>query len=233
MIKSLTKPKFVVYFLLLNLVLIQHPIGRLLIYPFVILSTWFHEMGHSLCALLLGGEVIKIQIFYDGSGIAYHTDTHIFGNLGNALVALSGPLFPPFVGYFFISTSTKKNLSRLLLFLLSLIIFISVVFWVRNFFGAIFLLFISIFIVYITFTKQEDFSVIVSRIIGIQAFISVYLSIGYLFSTSGNVNQSSFASDTEIVSLNLFLPNWFWGTLIIAISLILLFLALKSVLKKN
>ncbi len=231
--KFATKPKFIIFLLLLNLLLIQHTIGRLIIYPFVILSTWFHEIGHSLAALLLGGEVVKIEIFYDGSGVAYHTNTSIWGNFGRALVALSGPLFPPIVGYFFISTSTTKKLSKLMIFILSVTIIFSVIFWVRNFFGVFFLLLISLFLVYTTLTQRETFLVVVSRIIGVQAFISVYLSIGYLFSTSGIVNQSSFASDTEIVAQNLLLPNWFWGTLIIVITLILLYLALKSVLKKN
>jgi hypothetical protein len=57
--------------------------------------------------------------------------------------------------------------------------------------------------------------------------------MGYLFSKSGIVNQSSFASDTEIVAQNLFLPNWFWGGLIIVLTLILFILSLKNALKNQ
>ncbi len=63
--------------------------------------------------------------------------------------------------------------------------------------------------------------------------MSVYLSLGYLFAKSGNVNESSLASDTEIVARNLFLPNWFWAGLIIVLTILLLFLALKSLAKTH
>ena len=32
------------------------PFGNYLIYPFMILATWFHEMGHGLTALAFGYE---------------------------------------------------------------------------------------------------------------------------------------------------------------------------------
>ena len=40
----------------LVLFLPQLPLGNYLLYPFAILTTWFHEMGHGLTALLLGWQ---------------------------------------------------------------------------------------------------------------------------------------------------------------------------------
>ena len=42
------------------------PFGNYLMYPFVILTTWFHEMGHGLTALMLGQNFDQLQIFADG-----------------------------------------------------------------------------------------------------------------------------------------------------------------------
>ena len=231
--KSRSYLPFLFFILLFNIILIQFPIGRMIIYPFIFLSTWFHEIGHSLAAILVGGSVVKIEIFADGSGIAYHTLPLQSANLKSALVALSGPIFPPIVGYLFISYSKNLKIVKFLLVLLSFSIFISLILWVRNLFGFVFLLGISIFFALVALVKKEKLSVVTAQTIGIQAFVSVYLSMGYLFSKSGIVNQSSFASDTEIVAQNLFLPNWFWGGLIIVLTLILFILSLKNVLKNQ
>lgn len=44
---------------------------RLLNYPFRLLLTLVHELGHGLAAILTGGEFLRFQIATDGSGLAY------------------------------------------------------------------------------------------------------------------------------------------------------------------
>lgn len=214
--------------LILNFVLTQFNWGRIIIYPFVILSTWFHEMGHGLSALILGGTFSKIEIFPDGSGIAYITTNGFLGNLGSALISLSGPLFPPILGSIFIASAKNNNFTRLLLFFTSFILFLSTIIWVRSTFGFIFLIILSVLIFIISLSKYHILHFYTSLVIGIQAIISVYLSLGYLFSTSGEINQSSLNSDTQIIAQNLFLPNWFWASLIIVITIFLLYFSLRT-----
>ncbi|MCX7909735.1 MAG: M50 family metallopeptidase [Ignavibacteria bacterium] len=216
----------------INIFFMQIPPLTVFLYPFMILSTWFHEMGHGICSLILGGNFYYLEIFPNGSGIAHLGTPTSLGNIGNALIALSGPLFPPIVGYFFIVSTKRNNRARLLLFFTSICIFVSTIVWVRSAFGFIFLIVFSILIFWIALTKMEKLHFITSQIIGIQAFMSVYLSMGYLFSSTGNVNQSSLLSDTEIIAQNLLLPNWFWAIFIILFTVLLLFLALKSLKTK-
>lgn len=45
--------------------------GRYILYPFKIFSTWVHEMCHGVAAILMGGFIDKLEIFKDGSGLAY------------------------------------------------------------------------------------------------------------------------------------------------------------------
>jgi Peptidase M50B-like len=45
--------------------------GQYVLYPFKIFSTWVHEMCHGFAAILMGGGISEVNIFKDGSGLAY------------------------------------------------------------------------------------------------------------------------------------------------------------------
>lgn len=222
---------FILAFVLFNFILSQFPLGRLVIYPFVILSTWFHEIGHALAAIALNGDLLRIELYADGSGVAVHTPPQFLGNIGNAMVAISGPLFPPIVGFILFKISKNVNINRLLLLFLSLAILGSVVLWIRTVFGIIILLLLSLIIIWVALSKNNKIQFITLQLIGIQTFISVYLSLGYLFSESGSINQSSFVSDTSIIEQNTFLPYWFWASAILIISAVLFVISIKNSIK--
>ena len=58
------------------------PFGNFLIWPFVILTTWFHEMGHGLTALVTGNAFDLLVINADGSGFASSRTALEGGGLG-------------------------------------------------------------------------------------------------------------------------------------------------------
>mmetsp|Transcript_55291 Transcript_55291/g.134299 ORF Transcript_55291/g.134299 Transcript_55291/m.134299 type:complete len:512 (+) Transcript_55291:280-1815(+) len=62
--------------------------GRYLLYPFMIISTWVHEMCHGIAAILMGGFIAKLEIFKDGSGLAYTGG--VTSNFGRGFVASAG-----------------------------------------------------------------------------------------------------------------------------------------------
>ncbi|MGB9913657.1 MAG: M50 family metallopeptidase, partial [Candidatus Kapaibacteriota bacterium] len=190
--------RLAIILIFINIVFLHFSILNIFLYPFIIISTWFHEMGHGITALILGGEISKIKIFSNGSGIAHLSTKNYLGNIGNALIALSGPLLPPILGYVFLTSTKNKNRTRLLLLLTSVALFVSTLLWVRSNFGFFFLLLMSVFIFLISTLKGTKTQFVTAQIIGIQAFMSVYMSLDYLFSSTGEVNQSSLASDTMI-----------------------------------
>ena len=53
-----------------SLMLWHTPFGALLLYPFTILTTWFHEMGHGIGAIFMGERFEQLEIYPDGSGVA-------------------------------------------------------------------------------------------------------------------------------------------------------------------
>ena len=63
--------------------------GRLILYPFTLLSTWVHEMGHGLTAIAVGGRFLRLDIFADASGMAH---LEVVRGLGSALSSAGGLL---------------------------------------------------------------------------------------------------------------------------------------------
>ncbi|NJK89178.1 MAG: hypothetical protein HC923_07070, partial [Myxococcales bacterium] len=56
----------------------------MVLYPFTLLATFAHELGHGLVALSLGYDFQSLRLFPDGSGVAYWSGSP--GRLGRAIV---------------------------------------------------------------------------------------------------------------------------------------------------
>lgn len=56
---------------ILLIVLLNIPQGKYILYPFMIFSTWIHESFHGLAALSVGGKISWLNIYPNGSGLAY------------------------------------------------------------------------------------------------------------------------------------------------------------------
>ncbi len=221
-------------FAVATIVLWQLPGGGYILYPFTILGTWFHEMGHGLAALLLGGNFLYLELYPNGSGLAAHSGPLFLGNIGKALVAGAGPLGPTITGALFIAASTRQKMTSLILFLLGVMLIVSLVFWVRPVFGfgfAVILLF-AVVIMYISLKGNPGLKRFALQFLGIQALISLYLSINYLFSGGGVVGGKGYYSDTMVMQQNLFLPYWFWGGLILALSAYIIIRSLVSAYRR-
>ena len=110
----------------------QLPFGNYLIYPFMILGTWFHEMGHGLTALMLGFDFERLVIYPNGSGLAESLMPANISPVARAAVAAGGPLGPSVIGSALILASAKPKLWRPALVALAAIIVGSTVIWVRS-----------------------------------------------------------------------------------------------------
>src|SRR3954451_22822081 len=97
---------------LASILLWQTRLGSLLLYPFTILATWFHEMGHGLAAMLTGRGFDRLLIFADGSGVALSLRPADGYGVTDALVAASGPLGPAIAGALLILSSRSPAATR-------------------------------------------------------------------------------------------------------------------------
>ena len=216
---------------LITVILWQFSWGHYALYPFTILSTWFHEMGHGLTALILGADFEKLVIYSNGSGVATHRGSVAFGAFGHALVSAGGPLGPPFAGAFFILAGRYRTHARIALTVLAVCLIVSVLIWVRSGFGIVFISILGTLLLLIAIKSPAWLQSFIIQFLGIQACISSYRQLNYLFTHSVTIGGNKMLSDTAQMGEKLFLPYWFWGGCIVLISFLLLLWSLTKAYK--
>ncbi|MBR8833235.1 MAG: M50 family metallopeptidase [Stigonema ocellatum SAG 48.90 = DSM 106950] len=206
-------------------ILLWHvPFGNYILYPFTILATWFHEMGHGLAALLLGGDFQQLKISPNGSGVAYYSGGLFLGPIGSALVAAAGPLGPPIAGAILILASRSFKTATLSLKILGGFLIVSTLIWVRSLFGLVAIPLLGFIILGIALGANRWLQGFAIQFLGVQACVSTYLQLDYLFSSSAGPGLHS---DSAQIQHLLFLPYWFWGGLMAIASLVILVQSLR------
>lgn len=217
---------------IINISLFQFELGRQILYPFTILGTWFHEMSHGLMAILNGGNFEKLEIFSDGSGVATSSGELFFGRISRALVALAGPLGPTAFGYLFFRIAKNEKAINYGLWFLSLLMIISLFIWIRSIYGLVVIGAMSGLILYVSLQSNKTLKEGTVLFLGLQACISVYLSLGYILTEEVAIGNQVMKSDTGVVEEMLFLPHYIWGIVIIFISIYVIFDSLIGLFKK-
>lgn len=207
-----------------TIVLWQVPAGNYILYPFTILATWFHEMGHGLMALVLGGQFRKLEIFGNGSGVASYAMSLSLAPIGPALVAFSGPMGPPIAGAALILASRSFKVATLSLKILGGFLLVSTIIWVRSLFGIVAIPLLGLIILGIALKAPRWVQGFTVQFLGVQACVSTYHQLDYLFSYSAG---SMGLSDTAQIQQQLLLPYWFWGGLMAVASLVILVQSLR------
>lgn len=211
----------------------QLPFGNYLIYPFMILGTWFHEMGHGLTALALGNEFERLLIFADGSGIAESRIPADISPLESAAIAAGGPLGPSFIGTALILASSRRKLWRPALLVLAGIIALSTLVWVRTATGWIVLPSIAAGFALIAWRATDGLGRFMLQFLGMLAALSMFLSWDYLFMESAVIGGQLMLSDTGAIAANLLLPHWVWALLLVTTAGLMIGVSLKYALREQ
>ncbi|MBD2842970.1 M50 family metallopeptidase [Erythrobacter rubeus] len=209
------------------------PFGNYLIYPFVILTTWFHEMGHGLTALALGQDFVRLMIFANGSGVAesmVSLDASVFTR---AAIAAGGPLAPSFVGAGLIMTSAHPKLWRPMLWAVAAAILISVIIYVRSVVGYAVLPSVGAILAVIAWRARAGFVRFTLQFIGILAAMSMISDFDYLFTEEAVIGGDRILSDTGQIEAALVLPHWVWATLLLLTSVTMVGASLKYALNER
>jgi hypothetical protein len=217
---------------LLCVLLWQTEWGSFVLYPFTLLATWFHEMGHGLAAILTGGSFEQLSIYADGSGEAQSLQSADASVFSDALISAAGPLGPPLAGALLITATRSRRATRVALGTLAAVLVLSTLIWVRSLAGWIVLPAIAVALLAILWRgspKVQDFAV---QLLGVQACISTWQDTGYLFSEGGMVGGQLQRSDTAAIADSLLLPYWFWGAAISVLIVVLLAVSLRFALKR-
>ncbi len=214
--------------------LLQLPYFVQVQYPFRLLGTWFHEMGHGLTALLVGGKFHYLEIYQNGGGVAYSSVTNRFLPiyLCSALTAAGGLFGPAISGSILIMSARSQKHAAIMLRILTGVIILSLIIWIRSYLGIVVLGAISIALIIIMFLKNKKVETITVLFLGLQCMLSTYLQFNYLFTKQFERNGQIMTSDTQNIAANTFGTYWMWGALIFILSGIMLYKSVKFYLRK-
>jgi hypothetical protein len=209
------------------------PLGNYLIYPFVILTTWFHEMGHGLTAMATGQEFRQLMIFASGSGVAESRLAADSLPWVQAAIAAGGPLAPCVVGAALILASANPKLWRPALWLMAAAIFVSVIIWVRSPVGYAVLPMVGACLALIAWRAKPAFTRFALQFLGILAAMSMLRDFHYLFTREAVIEGRAVLSDTGQIAAVTGLPHWLWAAVILLVSAVMVGGALKFALAEK
>ncbi|MFC1836407.1 M50 family metallopeptidase, partial [Thermodesulfobacteriota bacterium] len=141
-----------------------------------------------------------------------------------ALVAAAGPLGPPIGGALMILSSRSTKYASLSLKILGVVMLLSTLIWIRSLFGLIAIPAMAVAILFIAVKGSPRVQGFTVQFLGVQACVSTYRQLDYLFSYSAGPLG---ISDTAQMQKALLLPYWVWGALIAVFSFLLLIQSLR------
>ncbi len=207
--------KWLAIFVAVTLALWHSPLA-IVLYPFTLLATWFHEMGHGLAGMAVGAEFVSLVILPDGSGYTMSLPPQDISPLGRAFISAGGPLGPAIAGGGLIIASRWRKGSVAALVLFAAALLLSTVLVVDGLTGWIVLPILAAVLLGFAGFASPRHRQLALKFCGIQGCISTYVSLDYLFSRGGVIAAGAQYSDTEQMARALFLPYWFWGLVLTA-----------------
>jgi hypothetical protein len=215
----------------LTLILYIVPTLHIIAYPFILISTYVHEMSHGVAALLVGGHFDSFHMWADGSGLASIKGN--FGAFSRAFIAAAGLIGPACMSSLcFLCIKTPRK-ARFLLACIGIILALSLLLVVRNTFGIFFVIILCALCLYFSLGRGFLYAQTLLAFIAAQLALSVFSRSDYLFTKNAQTSSGPMPSDVAQIADALFLPYWFWGALCGIFSIGVLLLGLKSVLKSS
>lgn len=206
------------------------PYGQLVLYPFTLLSTWVHEMGHGLTAVLLGGRFERLDIFADASGMAHSA---VVPGVRQALVAAGGLIGPPLGGALILAMAgaLRGRLVRPTLYAFGIALLLSLFLFVRTTVGWLTVGGLSAVFLLVGRTAGPGLARFFAQLVGLLLALDTVARADYLFMKSARVGGAMRPSDVAAIAQVMGGPTAFWGGLLAAVSVVLLGFGLWMVLR--
>lgn len=215
---------------LLTLAIYLIPLGHLIGYPLVLLSTLAHEMGHGIAAMLVGNDFQSLQLYADGSGMAMSAGTP--GRLKQAFVSGGGLVGPAVVAAGLFGIGRYPRLARPALGFIGLALIAAVILVVRNVFGIFFIGALGVVALVIVIKGSKELAQLSLVFAAVQLALSVFSRGDYLFTDVARTATGNMPSDVANMATALFLPYWFWGGVCGGFSVLVLVIGMWWFLKR-
>lgn len=199
------------------------PFGQLVMYPFTLLATWAHEMGHGVGALFVGQRFDRLEIFADASGLA-----HVRSASGwpHAVLLATGLLAPPLAGFAMLTFGRGPRRARIALLALALALLASLALWVRSVAGWVAVPTVALLTAALGVWGSERERMGGVQFLGLLFGLDTLVRVDYLFSKTATAGGAELPSDVAAIATELGGVYWLWGLLIACVSFTLLALGL-------
>ena len=194
------------------------PWGPLILYPFTLFTTWVHECGHALMAVVLGGSVAAITIQPDTSGLTQSLIPS--GRITQGLVASAGYLGASVVGCLLMAATRVERRARPILWGIGAFMLLTLVLWMRNLFGALVVLGWGVALLALARKRSGRAPRFVLSVLAIQVALNAIFDLRILFFVRGR-------SDADAMARLFMAPAWFWAAAWMAISVAMLAATLR------
>jgi len=173
--------------------------------PFRMTSTYFHELGHGLMAIVTFGGIDKIALNIDGSGVCHFRYRNTFFHF---LITMSGYIATSVIGYYIYSIAKLDSaiISTGNLYILLGAIVFSIVLWVRD---------VKSFFLVLSVAK---YTVVYMQLIGVYVMLDALIAPFHLVDGLDDGDGGDLEKMTRI-------PEWFWIVMWVGIASYFLYLA--------
>lgn len=215
--------------IVVTVVLYAVPVLHKVAYPMLLLSTYAHEMGHGIAAILVGGRFESLLLHADGSGAALMRIPNT--RTAAAISSAGGLLGAPIVAAILLVLGTRRTWAKPVLIGMAVLSVLIVAWVIRTAFGVFFVLgFAAVCIALARWANavaQQFWVVFVATQLG----LSVFSRGDYLFTPYADTARGRMPSDVMQISEALFAPYWFWGGLIAILSVAVLIWGVRIYLR--
>ncbi|MEM7151386.1 MAG: M50 family metallopeptidase [Myxococcota bacterium] len=204
---------------------VVQPWGRLALYPFALLATWAHELGHGTVGLLAGGHFDHLELYSSLGGVAHVSRPE----WASPLVSMGGLLGPAFAGAAFIILGVRERTATLSLACLTVAMAVSTALLVRPFtsFGFIAMAVLTVSVAAFTWRADTFWRSAACQFLGIQFCLGSLSDFDYMFTASFERDGEIRISDSAKIAEHWGMTYWFWGALIAVASVAILLTAYK------
>jgi hypothetical protein len=207
------------------------PYGFYASYPFLLLSTLAHELGHGVAGVLVGADFDRFVMYADGSGAALLRGEG--GRLAAGAIAAGGLVGPAVVAGLSFVLARRDRWAKAAFLVFGVLLGLAVVLVVRNLFGLFFVGAVTAACLLLGSRVPAHVSQVALLFVAVQLALSVFSRGDYLFTDVAMTAVGPRPSDVANMADALFLPYWFWGAACGLFSLVVLAAGLLTLLRRR
>lgn len=208
----------------ISVVLSFIPLAGFLVYPFKLFVTFIHEGGHALAAVATLGAVERIAINPDTSGVTL--------SLGGMpiLISSAGYLTSTLFGAALLLIGRNGKRAKTALAITASLIAVMTVVWVKGLFGLLVGVGLTAALIFFAAASNPKVAHFFLSFLAVQCCLNAIYDLKTLFLISAITNQSSDAVNMQKMTM---IPATVWSVLWLGLSLVVLWIALRSYFRRS